>query len=132
MADLVVVDSDLLIDYLRGRETAARLVRGLLTEHRFRVTAVTAYELRVGSDFLSRRDDILRLLRGRTYPLDVASALRAGQVASTLRQQGLGIGFADCLQAGICLRYGVPLATRNRKHFGRVEELRLVDAAQSP
>jgi tRNA(fMet)-specific endonuclease VapC len=125
MADLVVVDSDLLIDYLRGRETGARLVRALLTEHRLRVTAVTAYELRVGVDFLSWRDDVLRLLRGRTFPLDLASALRAGSVASALRERGRDIGFADCLQAGICLRYDLPLATRNRRHFGRVDDLRL-------
>jgi tRNA(fMet)-specific endonuclease VapC len=129
MADLVVVDSDLLIDYLRGRETGARFVRLLLTEHRLRVTAVTAYELRVGADFLSRRDDVVRLLRGRTFPLDLASALEAGAVASALRQRGRAIGFADCLQAGVCLRYDQPLATRNRKHFSRVDNLRLVEVA---
>jgi tRNA(fMet)-specific endonuclease VapC len=39
----------------------------------------------------------------------------------------MGIGFADCMQVGICLRYGLPLATRNRKYFERVEGLQLVD-----
>jgi tRNA(fMet)-specific endonuclease VapC len=34
---------------------------------------------------------------------------------------------ADCLQAGICLRHDLALATRNRKHFERIPELRLVD-----
>lgn len=127
MASLVVVDTDLLIDYLRSRGPGAGLVRSLLVAHRLRLTAVTGFELRVGADFLDRREDILRLFRSRTVALDLASALRGGAVAASLRGQGLDIGFADCLQAGICLRHDLPLATRNRRHFGRVTGLRLVD-----
>jgi len=127
VAGLVVVDTDLLIDFLRGRGPGAALVHTMISEQRLRVTAITAFELRIGSDFLPRRDDILRLLRSRTVPVDQASALRAGEVATTLRRSGQDIGLADCLQAGVCLRHGLPLATRNRKHFARVDNLRLVD-----
>jgi tRNA(fMet)-specific endonuclease VapC len=127
VADLVVVDTDLVIDFLRGRGPGAHLTRRLVLERRLRVTAMTSFELRVGADFLARKDQILRLFRSRTVPLDLASTLRAGEVASTLQASGTGIGFVDCLQAGICLRYGLPLATRNRKHFERVEGLQLID-----
>ncbi|MGH3776461.1 MAG: type II toxin-antitoxin system VapC family toxin [Pseudonocardiaceae bacterium] len=127
MAGLVVVDTDFVIDFLRGRGPGAQLTRSLVIERRLRVTAVTSFELRVGADFLARREQILGLFRSRTVPLDLASALRAGEVASTLQASGTGIGFADCMQAGICLRYGLPLATRNRKRFERVEGLQLVD-----
>lgn len=129
MAGLVVVDTDLVIDFLRGKGAGAPLVRELIVDHRFRVTAVTAFELRVGTDFLARRDDILRLMNTRTYPLDPASALRAGEVAAALRGAGNDIGMADCLQAGICLNFDLPFATRNRKHFDRVTGLRLLDVA---
>ena len=125
MAGIVAVDTDLLIDYLRGRGAGVGVVRRLIRENRLRVTAITAFELRVGSDFHARRDDILRLIRGRTYPLDMAGALRGGQIAAELQQRGHGIGFADCLQAGICMRYDLPLATRNIAHFQRVSGLRL-------
>lgn len=127
MASSVVADTDLLIDFLRGRGAGARLVRTLLTERRLRLTAVTGFELRVGADFLQRREDIMRLFRSRTVAVDLASALRGGEVAVYLREQGQDIGFADCLQAGICLRHGLPLATRNRRHFERVDGLRLLD-----
>lgn len=126
MASLVVADTDLLIDFLRGRGPGARVTRELIAERRLRLTAVTGFELRLGADFLVRRDDILRLFRSRTVPLDLVSALRAGEVAAVL-QQGTGIGLGDCLQAGICLRHNLPLATRNRKHFERVDGLHLVD-----
>jgi tRNA(fMet)-specific endonuclease VapC len=127
VAGPVVVDSDLVIDFLRGKGQGRSLVRTLLVEHRLRVTAVTAFELRVGTDFLARREEILRLLNRRTLPLDLNAAVRGGEVAATLRRQGQDIGFADCLQAGVCLRHDLPLATRNRKHFSRVEGLQLAD-----
>src|SRR5438445_1073234 len=124
MAGLVVVDTDLLVDFLRGKGPGLSLVRELVAGHRLRVTAITAFELRVGTDFLARRDDILRLAGSRTFPLDPASALRAGDVAASLRATGQDIGMADCLQAGICLNFDLPFATRNRKHFDRVDGLR--------
>jgi tRNA(fMet)-specific endonuclease VapC len=129
MASLVVVDTDVVIDFLRGRGPGVSLVRKLIVSHRLRVTAITAFELRVGTDFLARRDEILRLVRSRTFPLDPASALRAGDVAATLRSAGQDIGLADCLQAGICLNFDLPFATRNSKHFNRVKGLRLLDVA---
>lgn len=127
MAGLVVVDTDLVIDFLRGKGAGAPFVRELIASHRLRLTAVTAFELRLGTDFLAPRDDILRLVQSRTFPLDPGSALVAGEVAATLRASGQDIGMADCLQAGICLKYDLPLATRNRKHFDRVTGLHLVD-----
>lgn len=127
MASLVIVDTDLVIDFLRGKGPGSPLVRELITDHRFRITAITAFELRVGADFLERRGDILRLVQSRTFPFDPRSALRGGEVAATLRGAGEDIGMADCLQAGICLNFDLPLATRNRKHFNRVDGLRLFD-----
>jgi hypothetical protein len=81
----------------------------------------------VGADLLGRGDDIMRMFRSRTLPLDLRSSLRAGEVAAALRRHGNPIGFADCLQAGICLRHNLPLATRNRNHFSRVGGLILAD-----
>lgn len=128
MAGVVVVDTDLVIDFLRGKDPGVPLVRELVASHRLRVTAITAFELRVGADFLARRDDILRLVRSRTFPLDARSALRAGDVAAALRRDGQDIGMADCLQAGICLNFDLPLATRNHEYFQRVDGLRLHEA----
>lgn len=127
MAGGVVADTDLLIDFLRGRAPGASVVRSLIEERKLRLTTISGFELRVGTDFLDRRDLIMRMFRSRTLPLDLRSALIGGEVAATLRARGEPIGFADCLQAGICLRYDVLLATRNRKHFSRIDGLALVD-----
>jgi len=89
------------------------------------LTAVTAFELRVGSDFGRRERSIARLLAGRTLPFDIEGALHAGAIWSELTARGEGIGLADTLQAGIARRFGLPLATRNTRHFEQVAGLRL-------
>ncbi|OMC27832.1 hypothetical protein A5740_20825 [Mycobacterium sp. GA-1841] len=130
MAGLVVVDTDLVIDFLRGKGAGVSLVRELISSRRIRLTALTAFELRMGTDFHRRHQEILKLLKARTLPLDMAAGLRAGEAASLLRDAGTPIGFADCLQAGICIRNNLPFATRNRRHFERIPQLSLVDLTE--
>lgn len=127
MASPVVADTDLLIDFLRGRGPGVGAVRGLIRHRRLRLTSVTAFELRLGTDFFQRGTEIARLFRARTLGLDIEGAVLAGEVAVALRDAGRPIGLADCLQAGICLRHELPLATRNTKHFGRIPGLELAD-----
>jgi tRNA(fMet)-specific endonuclease VapC len=122
-----VVDTDLAIDFLRDREPGVSRVQGWLESDMVRFSAVTAFELRLGTDFTKRADKIGRLLAARTLPLDHAAALIAGEVYVRLRGLGLDIGVNDSLLAGTCLRFDLPLATRNTRHFARVEGLCLVD-----
>jgi tRNA(fMet)-specific endonuclease VapC len=124
--DLRVVDTDLAVDFLRGHAPGADLVQDWLERDVARFSAMTAFELRLGTDFLRRTQRIGRLLAARTLPLDHAAALIAGEVYVRLRGLGLDIGVNDSLLAGTCLRFDLPLATRNVRHFARVEGLRLV------
>jgi predicted nucleic acid-binding protein len=61
-------------------------------------------------------------------PLDRASADQAALIRQRLECSGVSIGMADSLIAGIPLANGLPLFTRNRRHFERIEGLRLVDS----
>lgn len=122
----VVADTDLIIDFLRGRGPGALSVREWLRDGRLRLTAITAFELRVGTDFMARRVDVERLLAKRTLPLDTPAAVNAGEIFAHLRSEGIQIGIKDCLQGGICRRFDLALATRNVRHFERVRGLRLL------
>jgi tRNA(fMet)-specific endonuclease VapC len=127
MADsLLVVDTDLVIDYLRDRAPGASRVYGWLERDLARFAALTAFELRLGTDFARRAQAIETLLSARTLPLDHAAALLAGEIYVRLRAQGTDIGVNDCLLAGTCLRFDLPLATRNTRHFERVAGLQVV------
>lgn len=121
----VIADTDLLIDFLRGKGAGVDAIRRRLKDGTLRFTAVTAFELRVGADLLRRERTIARLLAGRTLPLDVEAALHAGAIAADLGARGEPIGVADTLQAGIARRFGLPFATRNTRHFGRVPGLQV-------
>jgi tRNA(fMet)-specific endonuclease VapC len=123
---LVVADSDLVIDFLRDREPGARRVQTWIEEGRLMVTAITAFELRLGAEYVERRVQIDLLLAPRILPLDLLGALHAGEAHAQLKKEGRPIDMRDALLAGICRRFDLPLATRNVPHFERVEGLRLV------
>lgn len=127
MSSLLVADTDLVIDFLRGRGAGARLLPGWLRGRRLRLTAVTLFELRSGRDWARRGIEIEALFLVAPLPFDREAALRAGAIEAMLRGAGTPIGVADIQQAGICRALGLPLATRNVEHFKRVAELELVD-----
>lgn len=127
MADAhLVIDTDLVIDFLRGHDPGRSFVRAAIQGRRARFTTVSAFELRLGRDFEERGDRLSSLLMRRTIPLDLRSALVAGEIHRSLQEEGQVIGVGDAMIAGICRRFDLPLATRNVRHFERVPGLRLV------
>lgn len=123
---MIVADSDVLIDFLTGREPAAERVAALLGAGSLATTAVGRFELQCGvrDEREERRvRDLLAALP--VLPLDGAAADSAATVRRDLRSRGEDIGMADSLIAGIALAAGAELLTRNRRHFARVPSLRL-------
>jgi tRNA(fMet)-specific endonuclease VapC len=120
---MIVADTDVLIEFLRGREPFAERVaveirRGLST------TAVTAFELLAGAHTAKQKKSVEDLLDGLTVlVLDTPAAARGAQVRRELEKRGMGIGMADSLIAGVCLSCEAALLTGNVKHFSRVPEL---------
>lgn len=123
---MIVADSDVLIDALRGRaEASERVDRGLATGS-LATTAITVFELRSGARSETSAAKVETLLAALPIlPFDEAAADRAAEVRRTLETSGAPIGMADCLIAGICLARSAALLTRNRSHFERIAELEL-------
>ena len=122
-----VLDSDVLIDYLRDAGPGGDLVRRLRETLAFRITAVTAFELSLGSGYARDPAPADALLAAPCLTLTRAAAVRAGGLLRELRAAGEGIDVRDAMQAGICLEAGAPLVTRNVRHFARVPGLRVTD-----
>lgn len=128
MGDLAsgpVLDSDVLIDYLRGAGPGRDLVRALIKGAGYRVTAVTAFELALGRSYRANPRPVHVLLAAPLLMLTRKAGLRGGALLGELRGGGEEIGVRDAMQAGICLEAGATLVTRNVSHFGRVPGLRL-------
>lgn len=120
----IVADTDIIVDYLRAQMPQAEVFKKLLLQDRLLFTAISAYELRVGSRVTRRQADLAVLFQEETtLPLDLRAAIAAGKVITQLQGKGEEIGPGDVLIAGICLSHQLPLLTRNVDHFGRVEGL---------
>lgn len=123
---MIVADSDVLIDSLRGREPARGRIELELKSGALATTVVNAFELLSGARVRKEHEKVERLLAALAIlPLDEAAAREAAAVRARLEAGGQGIGMADYLIAGICLARGAMLLTRNRVHFERVVGLHL-------
>lgn len=129
MASGPVLDSDVLIDYLRGAGPGRELVRALAPRAGYRVTAVTAFELALGRSYRADPRPVHALLAAPVLTLTRQAGLRGGALLRELRERGEPIGLRDAMQAGICLEADVPLVTRNLSHLGRVPGLRVLHPA---
>ena len=109
----VLVDSDILIDHLRGHR---RFVRGKDTVH---VSAITRAELFSGR--ASEERVIRRLLEAMAdLPVDAAVAERAGRIRRTT-----AVRLPDALIAATAIEHGLVLLTRNERDFAGIRSLRI-------
>ncbi len=125
MAGGPVLDSDVLIDYLRGAGPGRDLIRVLIQGVGYRVTSVTAFELALGRSYRENPRPVHVLLAAPLLTLTRKAGLRGGALLAELRRSGEAIDVRDAMQAGICLETGATLVTRNVSHFERVPGLQL-------
>lgn len=130
MAERPVLDSDVLIDYLRGAGPGRDLVRALAHDVGYRVTAVTAFELALGRSYRENPHPVHALISVPLLTLSRTAGLRSGALLASLRQRGEAIDVRDAMQAGICLEADAQLVTSNTSHFERISGLRISHPAE--
>lgn len=123
---MIIADSDVLIDFLRGKEPMASRIENELKQG-LATTAISAFELWAGSIDSARKARAIEDLFGamQIIPLDAEDARQAAEIKRDLDRRGKPIGMADCLIAGVCIRHKAALLTRDREHFSRVRQLSL-------
>ncbi len=129
---MIVADSDVLIDFLRGRGEWARRVAIELETRSFGTTAITAFEIRSGARTAHQRRSVDTLLDAMTIlTFGPEEARIAAEIRQQIESQGQPIGMADYMIAAVCIANDGVLLTRNRKHFERVQDLKLGGRATS-
>ncbi|MBI4538046.1 MAG: type II toxin-antitoxin system VapC family toxin [Gemmatimonadetes bacterium] len=129
---MIVADSDVLIDALRGRDPAATRVEAELEAGSLATTAVTVFELLSGARSGAAREKVERLLAPLAIlPFDKEAGRAASEIRRKLDAAGTRIGMADYLIAGVCVSRAASLLTRNRAHFDRVPGLAVADLSGS-
>lgn len=113
-----LLDSDVLIDISRGRPAAIDYVDGL--SDRWMISQVTALELLVGAR--NKREIVYVHAFLSSYPavpLDDSIGRRAYQLLMDYAKSH-GLHVFDSLVAATALQLGLPLVTRNKRHFAMI------------
>jgi predicted nucleic acid-binding protein len=116
-----LLDTCVLIDYLRDREAAVHAIRRLAT--RPSVSVITMAELYAGvrnNQERDRIDGLPAVLNVRDLDLELARL--AGSYRLQYRRSH-GVGMADALIAATARIHGARLVTRNTRHFPMLDDL---------
>ncbi len=125
---MLIADSDVLIDGLRGRDPSRGRIAREIRAGSLATTSVNVFELLSGARSRNEAEKVERLLGALTIlPFDERTGRHAASLRRTLESAGTPIGTADYLIAAICIANSVALLTRNRNHFERVPDLILAD-----
>ncbi len=125
----VCLNTDVLIDLLRGRREAVEMVKSLEERCELATTAITLFELYYGAFKVGREKNVaaVRELARRLEVLELTekAAELAGRIAAALERSGESLEFRDVLIAAIAVVNGVELCTGNVSHFGRLKRFGL-------
>jgi tRNA(fMet)-specific endonuclease VapC len=127
---IYTLDTNTVSAVLRGEPHVLTKLASTVTEgNAITLNAVSYFEVRRGLHLPLFKQKLHRFLSFAQacdlLPLNLAALDAAAAVYQRLRQQGSILENADILIAATALSHDAILVTRNLKHFGRIEGLRL-------
>ncbi len=125
---MVVVDTSVVIDFLRQKNSANTWLKRLVTAgYQLVLPMPVVAELYSGKSVWSSRKARERLdglvVLTRLIPMNQSTAITAGKLRATL-----DINLADASIAAIALDNSLPIATLDRKHMSKIKELMLLES----
>ena len=124
MDQKICLDTDVIIDYLKGHET--KMINSFLddAEKFIFTTSINAFELRLRGTNLNQAENFLSKIYIANF--DDFSSRIASDLFKKLKEKGNLIDFRDIFIASICISNDAKLFTKNKKHFKRISELHFV------
>lgn len=119
-----LLDSNILIDYLRGDEKTAEFLYNLeKTDDNAFISVITEYELLCGKDINDPiKSQKMAELLSLFPPVDVNSEIVK---ISAKFYRDYNSGIADAIIAGTALYTNSTLITKNIKHFANIKEINI-------
>jgi predicted nucleic acid-binding protein len=119
----MLIDTDVLIDYLRGLEQAQNFIASL--PEQIYISAITVAELHMGVRNGKERAALTEFLDTmETLALDAELAAEGGLLRRDYGKSH-GVGLNDALIAATALKHRLQLVTLNGKHYPMVKNLLL-------
>ena len=131
---IVILDTDVLIYYLRGRNNSTNKIKNLKKkEENLNTTIFNVAELYKGC--YSMKNVAKGLMKVKLvvealddiYLFDNKSAEEYAKISSDLKNRGQLIGVMDELIASVCIAHKETLYSGNVKHFERIDDLNIND-----
>ncbi len=122
-----MVDTSILIDYYRKTEKDNTVWVKLVRDgYQFAISSVTKYEIFSGASFsqLGFWNEVLKAVD--VIALDEASVDTAVEINAGLKRKRKQIDIADLFIAASAIANNLPIATLNKKHFERIEKLKII------
>jgi hypothetical protein len=129
--DGVIVDTSVLIDFLKGKEPNAAAVASLIASKRIRTTGVIMAELLQGARTAKEEAYVVELLEG-IPAVDVTLPLwmKTGRLSCSLRRNGVTLPLSDISIAVIAIEHKLSVFTLDR-HFADIPGVKLHKTAQA-
>jgi predicted nucleic acid-binding protein len=126
MSDLVIIDTDILIDVSRNADKSIHYLELLEKSHSLAISSITQMELIVGCRNKQELAILDRFLK-RFQIIDLNSAI-SNTATDLLRQYRLshGLLIPDALIASTALHLNRDLATKNQRDYRFIENLKLL------
>ena len=124
----ICVDTDVIVDYLRGREPGRSAFTKWRKKAEVYITSITAFELLLGASLSSKKErriiEVESLLDQHSIlSFTRESARKAAEKGAELRAQGIPVDIRDLFNASICLTRKIPILTKNKTHYERIKDL---------
>lgn len=123
--DGVIVDTSILIDFLKNKAPHAAEVATLITSKRIRTTGVIMAELLQGARTATEEAYVVALLEG-IPSIEVTSALwmNAGRLSCSLRRKGMTLPLSDIAIAVLSIEHNLSIFTLDG-HFTQIPGVKL-------
>ncbi len=130
MSQKYILDSDILIYFLKGRRDTVERVIALPKAHLY-ITIINYAELLYGvynsTKITHNREKIVPFLENfKLLPFDKEASRIFARQKAKLKKEGKPIADMDLMIASIAIANDACLFTNNLKHFNRVEGLKLL------
>ena len=129
MADkIVLVDTSILIDFYRKTDKTNSVWVGLIRAgYDCSISAITKYEIYSGATPSQLGFWNKILLAITIIPFDEETVNTAVDINAKLKRKRKQLDLADLFIAATAVARNLPIATLNRKHFGRVDGLTIIE-----
>ena len=123
----IIIDTSILIDFYRKQKKEKSKFYELIEQnHSFAVSVITEYEILVGSDRL--QDEYWQSVFSKLDILPLTSGViqEAVEFYRKMKKTNTIIEIPDIMIGATSVYYDLELATLNRKHFERLEGVKIL------